>query len=56
MQKGLENRIGVNRERCTSSMATTRMEMEITRGLIYSVSRVIEVTAWQSDDAYKVQD
>ena len=36
---------------CTSSMATTRMEMENTCGLTYSVSRAIEVTAWQSDDA-----
>jgi len=36
-------RIAVTLEQCTSSMVTTRTEMEITRGLTYSVSRVIEV-------------
>ena len=47
-------RAQVNREQFTSSMVTTRTETEITRGLTYSVSRAIEVTAWQSDNAVPV--
>ena len=47
-------RAQVNREQSTSSMVITRTEMEITRGLTYSVSRAIEVTAWQSDDAVQI--
>ena len=39
----------MNHEQSTSSMATKRTE--ITHGLAYSVSRVIEVTAWQSVSA-----
>jgi len=38
--------VAVNREQITSSMARTT-----TRGLTYSLSRAIEVTAWQSVDA-----
>jgi len=37
--------VAVNREQTTFLMATTT-----THGLTYSVSRVIEVTAWQSVD------
>ena len=39
----------VNHEQSTFSMVTTRMET--IRGLSYSVSRVTEVTTWQSVDA-----
>jgi len=38
--------VSVNREQSTSSMAMTT-----TRGLAYSVSRVMEVSAWQSVNA-----
>ena len=43
------SRIAVNREQFPSLMVTTRTET--TCGLMYSVSKAIEVTAWQSDDA-----
>jgi len=39
----------MNHEQSTSSMATNRTE--ITHGLAYSVSRAIEITAWQSVSA-----
>ena len=48
IQKGLEDSKDVNHEQSTS-MATTTTETP--RGLACSVSRVIEVTAWQSVDA-----
>ena len=47
-------RAQVNSEQSTSSMVTTRTEMEIIRGLTYSVPRAIEVTAWKSDNAVPV--
>ena len=50
IQKKLEKRVeDVNLEQSTSLMATTRTET--THGLTYLVSRVTEVTAWQSVDA-----
>ena len=48
IQKGLKDSKDMNHEQSTS-MAATRTET--TRGLTCSVSRVIEVTAWQSVDA-----
>ena len=47
IQKGLKDSyVAINCEQTTSSMATTT-----TCGLTYSVSRAIEVTAWQSVDS-----
>jgi len=48
IQKGLKDSKDVNHEQPTS-MATTRTET--TRGHACSVSRVVEVTTWQSVDA-----